>query len=91
MESICSLDHKLISKSILTLGCKVLNYAPGPVHTAMIDNVIQDQNVHKVLKDSFCSMIANKTILKPEQSAEKLVQILDEDNFKSGDHIDYYD
>jgi len=73
------------------IGCKVLNYAPGPVHTAMIDNVIQDQNVHQGVKESFCSMIANKTILKPEQSAEKLVQILDEDNFKSGDHIDYYD
>ena len=57
----------------------------------MIDNVIQDQNVHQVLKDSFCGMIANKTILKPEQSAKKLIQILDEDKFKSGDHIDYYD
>ena len=85
------IDHKIILIFICTLGCKVLNYAPGPVHTAMIDNVIQDQNVHQVLKDSFCGMIANKTILKPEQSAKKLIQILDEDKFKSGDHIDYYD
>ena len=69
----------------------MLNYAPGPVHTALIDDVIQDQNVHHGVKDAFCGMIENKTILRPEQSAEKLVQILDDNHFKSGDHVDYYD
>ena len=73
------------------VGCNVLNYAPGPVHTAMIEDVIKDKDVNHGVKEAFCSMIENKTILKPQQSAEKLVQILEENNFKSGDHIDYYD
>merc|ERR1711974_154422 len=72
-------------------GCKVLNYAPGPVHTNMIDEVINDANVNQGLKESFCTMIQNRTILKPEQSAQKLVQILEENCYRSGDHIDYYD
>ena len=76
---------------MFTVGCKVLNYAPGPVHTALIDDVIKDQDVHDGVKEAFTSMIANKTILKPKQSAEKLVQILEENKFKSGDHVDYYD
>ena len=75
----------------ILLGCKVLNYAPGPVHTNMIDEVINDANVNQGLKESFCTMIQNRTILKPEQSAQKLVQILEENCFRSGDHIDYYD
>ena len=69
----------------------MLNYAPGPVHTSMIEDVIKDENVHHGLKESFSNMIENKTILKPEQSAQKLVQILEENKFKSGDHVDYYD
>ena len=72
-------------------GCKVLNYAPGPVHTALIEDVINDKEVHRGLKKSFCNMIENKTILRPEQSAQKLVQILIEDKFQSGDHVDYFD
>ena len=75
----------------ILLGCKVLNYAPGPVHTNMIEDVIKDANVHHGLKENFCNMIQNKTILKPEQSAQKLVQILEESRFKTGDHVDYYD
>ena len=57
----------------------------------MIEDVIKDANVHHGLKESFSSMIETKTILKPEQSAQKLVEILAENKFKSGDHVDYYD
>ena len=75
---------------IIRLGCRVLNFAPGPVHTNMIEDVINDTNVYSKIKEGFVGMIQNNTILKPEQSAEKLVQILEEDKFKSGDHVDYY-
>lgn len=76
---------------IFLLGCRVLNFAPGPVHTNMIEDVINDINVNSKIKQGFVDMIRNNSILKPEQSAQKLVQILEEDKFKSGDHVDYYD
>ena len=68
-----------------------MNFAPGPVHTNMIEDVINDINVNSNIKQGFVDMIQNNSILKPEQSAQKLVQILEEDKFKSGDHVDYYD
>ena len=57
----------------------------------MIENVINDENVHHGLKENFCNMIENKTILLPQQSAERLVKVLEENKFTSGDHVDYYD
>ena len=57
----------------------------------MIENVINDENVHHGLKENFCNMIENKTILLPQQSAERMLKILEENKFTSGDHVDYYD
>lgn len=69
----------------------VLSYAPGPVRTAMTEGVVRDEKAHDGLRKSFREMIENQTMLEPEQSAEKLVRVLDENAFESGDHVDYYD
>merc|ERR1712037_878801 len=52
----------------------VLNYAPGPLDTPMIEDLKR-----------------TGALLKPSDSAGKLVALLRRRNFKSGDHVDYYD
>jgi len=70
---------------------KVLNYAPGPVDTQLVHSVMADPNLHPSIRDGYRKMMDEKTILKPEQSAKKLVQVLNENKFESGQHVDYYD
>ena len=70
---------------------KVLNYAPGPCDTEMTDVLsdcpVLDGGLHEYFKTS---KIENK-LVRPEETAKKLVGILTEDTFESGTHIDYYD
>ena len=62
---------------------RLLNYAPGPLETAMFAE-LQD--------DSLVSEAFQKVVpLKPTQSAEKLVRLLAADQFVNGAHVDYYD
>lgn len=62
---------------------RLLNYAPGPLETAMFSE-LQD--------DSLVSEAFQKVVpLKPTQSAEKLVRLLAADQFVNGAHVDYYD
>lgn len=66
----------------------VLNYSPGPVRTAMVDNIIQNVK-NPEIKDMYIQM--NDTILTCEQTVAKLFSLLEKGGFASGDTIDYYD
>ncbi|KAF5291421.1 hypothetical protein FQR65_LT01732 [Abscondita terminalis] len=68
----------------------VLNYSPGPVHTNMVEEICAKAQ-SQGLKDIFCDLMEKKTILTPLQTVTKLIRILTEGDFKSGDSIDYYD
>jgi len=65
----------------------VLNYAPGPLDTNMVKDILEDQGTHANIRKAF----ENMTILKPETSAKRLVEILTKNTFKSGSHVDYFD
>lgn len=68
----------------------VLNYCPGPVETDMLVIVATkagDDEVRNSLNDS---RIQKKT-LTPEQTVNRLVKIIREQKYKSGDHVDYFD
>lgn len=69
---------------------KVLNYSPGPVQTDMVQSII-DNTTNDSLKKSFVSMQNEKQLLQPEQTAKKCVNVICTGNYKSGDHIDYFD
>lgn len=69
---------------------RVLNYSPGPVKTDMVVEVInnvQDSDT----KDMFISLVENDTILSLEQTTKRIIQLLDEGKFASGQRVDYYD
>ncbi|XP_046383642.1 sepiapterin reductase-like [Ischnura elegans] len=68
----------------------VLNYSPGPVETDMFHEIIEnvsDNDQRKV----FSEMKERKTVLTCEQTVSKLCNLLEKGNYKSGDHVDYFD
>jgi len=69
----------------------VLNYAPGPLDTPMIDQLLADQRTDQVVRTMFEGLKRNGDLLRPVDSAVILIALLKKRNFKSGDHVDYYD
>ena len=61
---------------------RVLSYAPGPLQTDMV--AILRSRGH--LTEEFRNIEA----LQPETTAQRLIQILEDNRFTSGDHIDFY-
>ena len=67
---------------------KVLNYAPGPLETTMTDDIKQSSGLQDTeLQSSF----RQSDMLDPQQSAQKLIRLLEKDDFESGSHVDYFD
>lgn len=68
----------------------VLNYAPGPLDTAM-QAVARTKTGDHELRTMFQNMHAEGRLLSCDQSIDRLVEILSTNRFHSGAHIDYYD
>ncbi|XP_033222406.1 sepiapterin reductase isoform X2 [Belonocnema kinseyi] len=68
----------------------VLNYSPGPVKTNMLNVVCQDVGDTEV-KKKFNELKDKDTALSPEKTVTRLLQVLVEQNYVSGDHVDFYD
>lgn len=68
---------------------RVLNYAPGPLDTDMQRQCreCKDPGLRKVCVE----MMETGKLLSCEDSVTKLIKLLQENNFTSGKHIDYYD
>ena len=82
MSGKASRDAFFRSVALENESVKVLSYAPGPLQTDMVEILRNDG----YLKEEF----KNMDVLKPETTAEKLIEILENNKFSSGDHIDYY-
>lgn len=65
----------------------ILNYSPGPVQTAMFQDVIKTAH-NAELRDMFVNM---ESVLTCEQTVGKLIAVVEQGDFKSGDTIDYFD
>ncbi|XP_032676657.1 sepiapterin reductase [Odontomachus brunneus] len=68
----------------------VLSYSPGPVETDMFYTVCENL-IDTSAKKEFNELRVTKTVLTPEQTVNRLLQILREHKYKSADHVDYYD
>mmetsp|Transcript_19120 Transcript_19120/g.53239 ORF Transcript_19120/g.53239 Transcript_19120/m.53239 type:complete len:314 (-) Transcript_19120:467-1408(-) len=67
----------------------ILNYAPGPLETAMTSQIRGADELDAELKKQF-----QKTLEDPGDSALKLIRLLEEKNYfewESGAHVDFYD
>ncbi|KAF2363254.1 Sepiapterin reductase [Trinorchestia longiramus] len=68
----------------------VLNYAPGPVSTDM-HHMAATETPDEEVREMFCKSVQDNKVLAPEQTIDKLLQLLEEGSYTSGDHVDYYD
>ncbi|XP_069544214.1 sepiapterin reductase a [Brachyistius frenatus] len=69
---------------------RVLNYAPGPLDTAMQVEA-RSKTADSSIRKSFLDMFAQGQLLTCEASCAKLMKLLLEDNYASGAHVDFYD
>lgn len=70
---------------------KTLNYAPGACATQMTDDLAECPVLDDGLHNYFTSSKEEKTLIRPEDTAKKLVRLLRLDQYESGSHVDYWD
>ena len=70
---------------------KVLNYAPGACDTEMTDTLADCADLDSGLHTFFSTSRDEKKLIRPEDTAAKLVGLLEKDEFESGSHVDYWD
>lgn len=68
----------------------VLNYSPGVVDTAMTVDVQATSNDAK-MRDNFRELRESAKMVKPIETANKMIAVLESGKFQSGDKVDYYD
>lgn len=70
---------------------KTLNYAPGACDTVMTDNLAECSVLDDGLHEYFSSSKQENKLIRPEDTAKKLVKLLSSDEYESGNHVDYWD
>ncbi|XP_034248916.1 sepiapterin reductase isoform X2 [Thrips palmi] len=68
----------------------VLSYSPGPVDTDMTVSIINNTRDAKA-RQIFIDMKEKKTIVTCEQTTERVMQVLSNKKYKSGQRVDYFD
>ncbi|TFK05149.1 microtubule-actin cross-linking factor 1, isoforms 1/2/3/5 [Platysternon megacephalum] len=69
---------------------RVVNYAPGPLDTEM-QQLARTKSGDPEVRQQFLNMKYSEQLLDCNVSAQKLVNLLLEDTFSSGAHIDFYE
>lgn len=70
---------------------KVLNYAPGACASEMTDTLADSPNLDDGLHKFFSTSRDKNQLVKPDDTAAKLVGLLMKDEFQTGAHVDYWD
>lgn len=68
----------------------VLNYSPGMVDTDMaadLRNKSADEDLKKYAQETH----EKRALLTPLQTTQRMLKVVEEGKFKSGDHVDYHD
>jgi sepiapterin reductase len=74
-----------------TATVKTLNYAPGPLDTDMQTELRESKSIHPPTREWSMEAFKEGKLVRPEDSASKCIDILTEDTWESGAHVDYYD
>ncbi|KAJ3312696.1 hypothetical protein HDV04_002840 [Boothiomyces sp. JEL0838] len=79
-----------LEEDLLKNRVRVLNYAPGPLDTAMQQR-IREEMPDVDLKKAFTNMHHENNLVKPKDSAQALIHLLEKDEFENGAHVDYFE
>lgn len=82
--------HKVLAEEEAKSNVRVLNYAPGPLDTEM-QRITRETCSDETLRATFAKMYEEGKLVSPDDSAQKLLLLLDEDKYTQGQHIDYFD
>lgn len=69
---------------------RVLNYSPGPVDTDMQKEIRSGAAVPEQ-RQYYTELFESKRLITPEQTTEKLVTLLERNDYNNGAHVDYFD
>lgn len=69
---------------------RVLNYAPGPLDTDM-QQLARETSMDPDMRKGLQELKAKGKLVDCKVSAQKLLSLLQKDEFKSGAHVDFYD
>jgi len=72
------------------IGVKILNYAPGPIDTQMVNDLIESNILDSEVSSFFKMARKEGTLIQPSATAQRLVDLVWSDEYESGEHIDYY-
>jgi len=72
------------------IGVKILNYAPGPIDTQMVNDLIESDALDSEVSSFFKTSRKEETLIQPSATAQRLVDLVWSDEYESGKHIDYY-
>ncbi len=79
------------AKATYTFRTRILNYAPGAIETEMTDTLSSCATLDSNVRHFFQTSKEEKTFIQPHQTAERLVNLIFQDNYENGAHIDYWD
>nr|CAD2167910.1 unnamed protein product [Meloidogyne enterolobii] len=75
-------------------NCRVLSYSPGPVDTTMHSEVAEktyDAGVREVFGKKRHDSNLHRKLLTPTETVQRLIHLLEKNNFENGSRVDYFD
>lgn len=88
------LFHSVLAKEAsadVAANVRVLNYAPGMCETAMSEELAESDRLDSELSSIYRTALSDKTMVQPNDTAEKLVRIIHRNEWENGQHVDFWD
>lgn len=81
---------KVLATEVRGKELLVLNYSPGMCDTQMTVDV-QDRSADSAIREYFGNTRRADRMIRPVDTARRMIQVLELGQFESGDYVDYYD
>ena len=82
--------HKTLALEQNSDFVKVLNYAPGAIDTDMTTILSDSTTLDSEINQYFQKQRDEETYITPMATAERLVDLVLDDEYTTGDHVDYW-